>query len=78
MDIFSSIWQMFADFLTTVLPLSPFEQYVEAFRDLPYMGWLNWFIPVRAMMVIMASWLGAVASFYLWSIVMRWLKVIGD
>lgn len=78
MDWLGSLWEAFGDFLQTVLPLSPFQQYVAAFRDLPYLGWLNWLVPVRAMLVIMAAWLGTVATFYLWSILMRWLKVIGD
>lgn len=78
MDMMSGIFSAFAEALTKVLPLSPFQQFIQNFRDLPYLGWLNWFFPVGDCLVVMLAWLGAVGLFYLYSIVMRWLKVIGD
>lgn len=75
---FSELINAFGELLLTVLPKSPFKPYIELFRGLPYLGWLNWLVPVRACLVIMASWLSAVAIFYLYSIIMRWVKVIGD
>lgn len=78
MEWLSSIWDAFAQALLSVLPTSPFAGYIDAFRDLPFLGWINWFVPVRAILTVLASWLGAVALFYLYSIAMRWLKIIGD
>lgn len=75
---FQVIFEKFAEKLLSVLPLSPFQQYIDQFRALPYLGWLNWFFPVGDCLVVMLAWLGAVGLFYLYSIVMRWLKVIGD
>ena len=37
---------MFLDWLLTVLPTSPFRAFIDACGDFPYLGWLNWFIPV--------------------------------
>lgn len=64
--------------LQTVLPTSPFAEWIDAVGELPYLSWLNWFFPVGNCLKVMAAWLLCVGAFYLYSIVMRWLKVIGD
>lgn len=61
-----------------LLPLSPFADFIDEFSDLPFLGYLNWFIPVRGILTVMAAWLGAVTLFYLYSVVARWVKLIGD
>lgn len=76
--IFEQIFSVFKEALCSVLPLSPFDDYISQFSSLPYLGWLNWFFPVGECMVVMLAWLGAVGLFYLYSIVMRWIKMIGD
>lgn len=78
MEFITSIFNQFGEALSKVLPLSPFREYINAFGDIPYLGWLNWFVPFRAITKILAAWLAAVALFYLYSIAMRWLKMIGD
>lgn len=78
MDIFTRIFEKLGIALKTVLPLSPFREFLDDFADIPYLGYLNWFVPIREILVVMVVWLGAVALFQLYSIVMRWLKVIGD
>lgn len=78
MDILSGLWDAFAESLMKVLPMSPFRGYLQYFAELPYLGWLNWFFPVRDCLLVMAAWLTAITGFYLWSVVMRWVKVIGD
>ena len=78
MGITAEIFNSLADELMKVLPLSPFRQFLDQYADIPALGYLNWFFPVRDCLTIMLAWLGAVGLFYLYSIVMRWLKVIGD
>lgn len=78
MEILSSLWGAFSESLMKVLPLSPFRQYLQYFSDLPYLGWLNWLFPVRDCLIVMGVWLTAITTFYLWSVLMRWLKIIGD
>lgn len=68
----------FGNFLITVLPTSPFQPYIKEVASLPYLNYLNWFIPVGTFIKIGKAWLSAVALFYLYSIVMRWVKMIGD
>lgn len=75
---FQTIFDTFAEALCSVLPLSPFQDFIAEFQGLPYLGWLNWFFPVGDCLVVMLAWLGAVGLFYLYSILMRWLKMIGD
>lgn len=78
MELLAGIFSAFAEALQKVLPTSPFQDFIQYFRELPYLGYLNWFFPVGDCLVVMLAWLGAVGLFYLYSIVMRWLKVIGD
>lgn len=75
MDLMT-LYQKFAQSLTSVLPLSPFQQYITQLQDAEWLHWLNWVLPLQGMMQIFATWLTAVALFYLYSLVMRWLKVI--
>lgn len=64
--------------LVELLPSSPFADFIDEFSSLPWLGVLNWFFPVRGCLIVMAAWLGAITLFYLYSIVMRWVKMIGD
>ena len=66
------------DDVISALPLSPFASVLDQFEMLPWLGYLNWFFPVRACLTVMSGWLVAVASFYLFSVIARWVKLIGD
>lgn len=65
-----------ADLLTSVLPVSPFQSYIAYFRSWPYVGWLNWFVPVKGYLIVWASWLTAVGLYYLYAAVLRWIKAV--
>lgn len=84
MDIFLNIvdWLLnalseFGNTLLSVLPKSPFTGILDMFSNIPYLNWLNWFLPIRDFIYIGSLWLGVIAVFYLYSIIMRWIKVIG-
>lgn len=77
MDILSGLWGSFSGFLEKVLPLSPFSKFLNYFSNIPFLGYLNWFIPVKDCLTIFVAYLGAVALFYLYSIILRWIKAIG-
>lgn len=64
--------------ILSVLPQSPFQKYISAFSRLPYLSALNWVIPVGAIAKIFVGWLAAITLFYIYSIIMRWIKLIGD
>ena len=75
---FEQVFESLGEALLALLPLSPFTEFLESFANLPYLGWLNWLFPVGDCLVVMGVWLVAVGLFYLYSVVMRWLKIIGD
>lgn len=66
------------DKLLELLPRSPFADFVAQFAQLPALGYLNWFFPVRGALTVLAAWLGAISLYYVYSVIMRWVKLIGD
>ena len=76
MDALSAIFEAFGDALKSVLPLSPFTPFIEEIGTFEYLGWLNWFFPVGACIKVIGAWLAAIAAFYLYSIVLRWIRAI--
>lgn len=76
LDWFLELLNKFGNMIVSVLPTSPVQRYLSAFDDLPYLSWLNWFIPVSSILVVMETWLTAIALFYLYSIILRWIKAI--
>lgn len=71
-----AILDTFLSYILDLLPTSPIAGRIDEWSNLPYMGWLNWFFPVGEILDIMGLWLGAIALYYMYSIIMRWLKVI--
>lgn len=66
----------FLDLLMKVFPTSPFADTIEKFSKLPYLGYINWFVPVSEMVTIGSAWLVAIGVYYLYSIIARWVKLI--
>lgn len=75
---FSELFDKFGEWLITVLPTSPFQGFLGNFREAftPYLSTLNWFVPIGDFLAIFTVWLSAVALFYLYSIIMRWVKML--
>ena len=70
------ILDKFLALIISLLPLSPFSDYIDKLKQLPYLGYLNYFVPVGTCLKIGAAWLSAIALFYLYSVVARWIKLI--
>lgn len=70
------ILDKFLSFLLQILPTSPFAPLIDNLEQLPYLGYINYFVPVGTCVKIGEAWLGAIALFYLWSVVARWIKLI--
>lgn len=62
--------------ILALLPLSPFTQYIDSLEKVPYLGYINYFVPVGTLLKIGAAWLSAIALFYLYSVIARWIKLI--
>ncbi|MEE1154384.1 MAG: hypothetical protein UH241_04430 [Acutalibacteraceae bacterium] len=82
MDIFNQIWEWLSNLLTDtlqwiidLLPDSPFTA-IDFSAISPYLGYINYFIPIDFMLSTFLLWLSAIAVYYCYSCVLRWLKVI--
>lgn len=79
MDFFNSVSSGFKELghkLLTVLPKSPIV-YLEADPQIKtYLGYVNWFIPIYAMISVLEAWLVCIAVYYVVSVALRWLKVV--
>ena len=64
------------DWVYGLMPLSPFTPYIQELGKLPYLSYLNWFVPVKNLIVIGNAWLLAIFLWYFYGIVLRWLKAI--
>lgn len=76
MEIMQSIIDALLDFVLALLPTSPFDEFITNLESMPYLGYLNWFIPIGTFIKIGAAWLAAITLFYLYSIILRWIKAI--
>lgn len=66
----------FLDTVLRVLPTSPFSAYIDALGNISFLGYVNYFVPVSVFIAIGEAWLVAVGVFYLWSIILRWIRAI--
>ncbi len=60
----------------SILPLSPFTEAINSIASLPFLGYLNWFLPVGTFLKIGALWLTAIGVYYAYSVIARWIKLI--
>lgn len=47
-----------------LLPMSPFAGMSYLLSNIPYLDYLNWFLPISEMSVIFESWLVVLAVYY--------------
>lgn len=60
------------------LPDSPFREFITGLSDVPWIRYLNWFVPVGTFVTIGAVWVAAIAVFYVYQIILRWAKAVAD
>ena len=66
----------FLNGLLLLFPRSPFRSFIVSLEQLPFLGYLNWFVPVGKMVEIGTAWLVAIGMYYLYSVIARWVKLI--
>ena len=76
MDFLDGLWNGLYETISKVLPSSPFQPYIKEFANLPFLNYLNWFVPVKDILIVMATYLTAVGLYYVYSIVLRWIKAL--
>jgi len=71
------ILTVLAEKVISCFPDDPFTDFLDTFSDLPFLSYLNWFLPVKDILIVFAVWLGAVGSYYAYSFIARHIKIIG-
>lgn len=66
----------FLALLLSLFPLSPFLPVIQELASLPYLGYINWLVPVGDFIKIGTLWITAIGAYYAWSVVARWIKLI--
>lgn len=59
-----------------ILPQSPFQGFSSLMASIPYISYLNWFLPISEMIVILESWLAIVAVYYSILYVLNYVGVL--
>ncbi len=60
----------------SILPDSPFRGFLDDLARLPYLGYINWLIPISDFLDLLSIWCVAVGIFYLASVMLRFAKAI--
>ena len=78
-----SIWNSITDVLDDIvnaivllLPDSPFKDVEIPAEVKDLFGYVNYFVPVGAMLSIGMSWLTAIGVYYMYQTILRWAKTI--
>lgn len=66
----------FLQAVLSLFPLSPFQPVIRELAGLPYLEYINWFVPIGDLVRIGSAWVTAVGVYYAWSVIARWIKVI--
>lgn len=51
-------------FVLALLPASPFTGFEYLVARIPYLSFVNWFVPISEMLVVLESWLVVVSIYY--------------
>lgn len=63
--------------LINILPKSPFKGFIDQLNgSIPYIGFINWIVPVKQILIVGGVWLSAIAIYYIYSAILRWIKAI--
>lgn len=83
MEALKSIWNSITDVVDDIvnaivllLPDSPFKNVEIPAEVQKLFGYVNYFVPVGAMLTIGTTWLTAIGVYYLYQTILRWAKTI--
>lgn len=79
----TELWNGFTDIANSILnailfllPDSPFADIEIPAEVKKILGYVNYFVPIRAMLIIAGSWISAIGVYYLYQIILRRIKAI--
>lgn len=70
------ILDKFLQVVLSLFPLSPFTSIIQELSSLPYLGYINWFVPIGDFIKIATLWIMAIGAYYAWSVIARWVKLL--
>lgn len=76
MDFMKGLLDKFLDVVIHLFPVSPFLPAIRDLGSLPYLGIINWFVPVGDFLRIGTLWITAIGVYYAWSVIARWVKLL--
>lgn len=81
MNVFNAIMEVLntaLNYIFAFLPESPFKSIISEIGAIPFLPYINYFIPIDKLLAMTSIWLGAIVVFYVYQIILRWIKAIGD
>lgn len=60
-----------------LLPESPFNLYLGLMDDIPFLQYINWFIPIDGIIAVMETWLQVILLIYAYKAIHNYSGVIG-
>lgn len=58
------------------LPNSPFQSFIQEIDKIPFLGYLNYFVPIAQIIAVTQLWITAITLFYAVQLVLRWVRMI--
>lgn len=78
--LINNIISIVSDVLNSIfglLPNSPFNMdNIDISAISEYVSYLNWILPLDNILIITMSWLVAISIYYVYQIIMRWIRAI--
>lgn len=53
-----------AGIVLALLPMSPFSAMISYMENIPYLNYLNWFVPISEIISVTETWLVVVSVYY--------------
>lgn len=76
LSFLSSVLDRVLAVVLVLLPKSPFV-YIQMIPDVEkILGYVNYFVPIQSCLVIAEAWLSAVAVWYIYQAILRWVKIV--
>lgn len=72
--IFSAVKNA-ANYIVMLLPPSPFRA-IETSVVAPYLGGLNYVLPISEVLAVMQLWLVSIGIYYTYMMILRWIKAV--
>lgn len=60
----------------SLLPTSPFRSVIDQINNIPFLSYINWFLPLDFVVGALMAWVTAITVYYAYMLILRWIKAI--